>query len=246
MKEWFLSTELIGLDGMPKKVGSISVRANRENWKSQKSKTGGRSLEYHISNFDDNIKKQLTEKFNDSFEFNGSSEEFPSDEYIEELVVSNNIDGLKECFQRAGRIQRPSKNVKLDLYDIKVSASSSALVIQYKQYDGITFSGQFIDNVIGVNTENVFLMPVKGDSMAPTLKNQAIIMVNRTEDFSGDGVYVFRFETQLMVKRLQFTKTGLNVVSDNKLYKPWQLLSGELTIGNFEIIGEVVWSGQKI
>ncbi|MEZ8201949.1 S24 family peptidase [Vibrio splendidus] len=45
---------------------------------------------------------------------------------------------------------------------------------------------------------NIFLMPARGDSMTPTLKNQALIMVNRIEDFASDGIYVFRFDGQLM------------------------------------------------
>ncbi|WP_253643683.1 S24 family peptidase [Vibrio splendidus] len=52
--------------------------------------------------------------------------------------------------------------------------------------------------------------------MTPTQKNQASIMVNRIEDFAGNGIYVFRLDGQLMVKRLQFTRSDLNVVSNNK------------------------------
>mgnify|MGYP001177092477 CR=1 FL=1 len=88
-------------------------------------------------------------------------------------------------------------------------------------------------------------MPVRGDSITPTLKNQALIMVNRIEDFAGDGIYVFRFDGQLMVKRLQFTKSGLSVVSDNTTYEPWELTRNEMTTVDFEIIGEVVWAGQR-
>ena len=90
-------------------------------------------------------------------------------------------------------------------------------------------------------------MPVKGDSMVPTLKNQALVMVNQIAEFSGDGIYVFRFDGQLMVKRLQFTKRGLNVVSDNSTaYPSWELSRAELKTEDFEIIGEVVWSGQRM
>lgn len=141
----------------------------------------------------------------------------------------------------------PNENqIALDFYDVEVSAGHGALVIKEDQSDCITFSRQFIDNVIGVNTKNVFMMPVRGDSMAPTLKNQALVMVNRIEEFSGDGVYVFRFDGQLMVKRLQFSKAGLTVVSDNTNYKEWELTRKELATEDFEIIGEVVWSGQRM
>jgi phage repressor protein C with HTH and peptisase S24 domain len=55
---------------------------------------------------------------------------------------------------------------------------------------------------------NIFLMPARGDSMLPTLKNQSIIIVNRTDQLIEDGVYVFRYDGQLRVKRLQLSKSG--------------------------------------
>lgn len=65
-------------------------------------------------------------------------------------------------------------------------------------------------------------------------------MVNHIEDFAGGGIYVFRFDAQLMVKRVQFTKSGLSVVSDNTTYEPWELTKNEMTTVDFEIMGEVV------
>ncbi|WP_375322761.1 S24 family peptidase [Aliivibrio logei] len=143
-------------------------------------------------------------------------------------------------------INNENKYIELDFYDVEVSAGSGSLVVQEKQPEGIAFSNTFITNDLGVKPSNIFLMPVRGDSMIPTLQNQALIMVNRIEDFTGDGIYVFRFDGQLMVKRLQFTKTGLSIVSDNQTYKPWELTRKEMTTFDFEIIGEVVWAGQKV
>jgi len=139
------------------------------------------------------------------------------------------------------------KYVELDFYDVEVSAGHGALVIQEEKDDSICFSNKFITKELGLKPKNIFLMPVKGDSMVPTLKNQALVMVNQISEFSGDGIYVFRFDGQLMVKRLQFTKRGLNVVSDNATtYPSWELSRAELKTEDFEIIGEVVWSGQRM
>ncbi|MUK91662.1 transcriptional regulator [Aliivibrio fischeri] len=145
-----------------------------------------------------------------------------------------------------GSTNATSKYIELDFYDVEVSAGSGALVVQENQPEGIAFSRNFITNEIGVRPNNIFLMPVRGDSMTPTLQNQAVIMVNRIEEFTGDGIYVFRFDGQLMVKRLQFTKAGLSIVSDNETYEKWELTRKEMTTFDFEIIGEVVWAGQKI
>lgn len=71
-------------------------------------------------------------------------------------------------------------------------------------------------------------------------------MVNRVEEFSSDGIYVFRFEDNLMVKRLQFLPERIEVVSDNPTYKTWEIMKKDLEHKDFQIIGEVVWSGQRI
>ncbi|MFA0386607.1 MULTISPECIES: DNA-binding protein, partial [Vibrio] len=63
MKEWFLSTELMGLDGMANSSSGVAQKARRNNWLSRGSKEGTRALEYHISNFHPDVKKQLIEKY---------------------------------------------------------------------------------------------------------------------------------------------------------------------------------------
>ena len=140
----------------------------------------------------------------------------------------------------------PTGYVNLDLYEVEVSAGHGTLVVSEEKSSAIVFSEAFINNDIGANPNNVFLMPVKGDSMYPTLKNGCLVMVNRTDMFTGDGIYVFRFDGQLMVKRLQFSKYGLSVVSDNANYQPWELTKDEITSNDFQIVGEVVWSGQRM
>jgi phage repressor protein C with HTH and peptisase S24 domain len=148
--------------------------------------------------------------------------------------------------QNGGTPMPPRGYVTLDYYEQEVSAGSGALVVSEEKSSDIVFSENFIYNDIGVNPKNVFLMPVRGDSMYPTLKNGALVMVHQIGQFAGDGIYVFRFDGQLMVKRLQFSKSGLNVVSDNDTYKEWELSKEEIESGDFEIIGEVVWSGQRM
>ncbi|CAK3436766.1 Transcriptional regulator [Vibrio crassostreae] len=145
-----------------------------------------------------------------------------------------------------GGVIAPMGYVSLDLYEVEVSAGHGALVVSEEKSSAIVFSEAFINNDIGANPNNVFLMPVKGDSMYPTLKNACLVMVNKVDQFTGDGIYVFRFDDQLMVKRLQFSKYGLSVVSDNDTYKQWELSKEEVISNDFQIIGEVVWSGQRM
>ncbi|WP_272165473.1 S24 family peptidase [Vibrio diabolicus] len=63
MREWFLSTELVGLRGMANSSSGVAQKARRNKWLSRSSKAGNRTLEYHISNFHPDVKKQLIEKY---------------------------------------------------------------------------------------------------------------------------------------------------------------------------------------
>lgn len=140
----------------------------------------------------------------------------------------------------------PKGYLGLKFYDIEVSAGHGALIEKEEESSAMVFSEKFIRQELGFNPNNIFLMPVRGDSMSPTLKNQSIVMVNRVDGFSTDGIYVFRFDGRLMVKRLQFLPNGIKVVSDNPSYEPWELSKEDVQSADFEIIGEVVWSGQRM
>ncbi|MFA0026609.1 DNA-binding protein, partial [Vibrio sp. 10N.261.49.A5] len=63
MKEWFQSSDLMDLPGMPSTRAGVSSRARREDWKSRKARGMSRGLEYHISSFNEEDLAELREKF---------------------------------------------------------------------------------------------------------------------------------------------------------------------------------------
>ncbi|EGQ8484485.1 S24 family peptidase [Vibrio parahaemolyticus] len=157
----------------------------------------------------------------------------------------------EDIFIKANQIAKsgslaPRGYLELKFFDVEVSAGHGALVEKEEESSAMVFSERFIRQELGFNPNNIFLMPVRGDSMAPTLKNQSIVMVNRMDGFSTDGIYVFRYDNRLMVKRLQFLPHGIKVVSDNSSYEAWELGKKDIEGADFEIIGEVVWSGQRM
>ena len=157
----------------------------------------------------------------------------------------------EDIFLKAEEISKtgsvaPKGYLELKFYDVEVSAGHGTLVEKEEESSAMVFSERFIRQELGFNPNNIFLMPVRGDSMAPTLKNQSIVMVNRVDGFSTDGIYVFRYDNRLMVKRLQFLPNGIKVVSDNSSYEAWELGKKDMEGADFEIIGEVVWSGQRM
>lgn len=157
----------------------------------------------------------------------------------------------EDIFLKAEEISKtgvltPKGFLELKYYDIEVSAGHGSLVEKVEESNAMIFSEKFIRHELGYNPNNIFLMPVRGDSMSPTLKNQSVVMVNRIDGFSTDGVYVFRYDGRLMVKRLQFLPHGVKVVSDNQAYDAWEITKEDVASADFEIIGEVVWSGQRM
>ncbi|NOH21443.1 LexA family transcriptional regulator [Vibrio cyclitrophicus] len=140
----------------------------------------------------------------------------------------------------------PRGYVSIKLYEVEASAGSGSLVENEDPSTALLFSEKYLRKDLGYKPENVFLLSVRGDSMAPTLKNQSLVMVNRIDDFASDGIYVFRFEGALLVKRLQFLPEGIEVLSDNPTYKTWEISKKDLGHKDFQIIGEVVWSGQRM
>lgn len=76
---------------------------------------------------------------------------------------------------------------------------------------------------------------VKGDSMEPTLRPGDIVVCEQN-GWQGDGVYVIRDQDSAYVKRVRRVREGLEVISDNTVYQPWQCPSEELVL-----VGRVVF-----
>ena len=138
-------------------------------------------------------------------------------------------------------------HINLPFYEVSASAGGGKLVESEEQTHLISFSPEWLNKEIGVSHNDVFLMLVDGDSMYPTLKNDAMIMVNRNFNGLSDGIYVMRHDHNLLVKRLQMLPGGIiKVKSDNNMYEPWEINKEHLNGTDIELIGRVVWSGQRM
>jgi len=157
----------------------------------------------------------------------------------------------EKIFLKARHVSQNSTNkpigmVELTYYDAEASAGHGSLV-EVETPKEMSFSERYLRDELCVNPSEVFLMKARGDSMYPTLKDGSLMMVRRISDFSGDGIYVFRVNGQVMVKRLQFQPTKITFVSDNThFYEPWELTYKEIESIDFEILGRTVWGGGKL
>ncbi|MDX2367548.1 MAG: helix-turn-helix transcriptional regulator [Colwellia sp.] len=144
-------------------------------------------------------------------------------------------------------INKLNTHINLPFYEVSASAGGGKLVEAEEQTHLISFEPEWLNKEIGVSHNDVFLMLVDGDSMYPTLKNDAMIMVNRNFNGLSDGIYVMRHDHNLLVKRLQMLPGGIiKVKSDNNMYEPWEINKEHLNGTDIELIGRVVWSGQRM
>ena len=119
--------------------------------------------------------------------------------------------------------QNPN-TVRIDILDVEASAGNGAYLslteqgLLSQEFDLTFFRQQFGR----ADAKHLKLITVKGDSMAPTLESGDLLYVDISENyFAADGLYVFTFDGQTFVKRLQKVGKEMLVISDNPTYKEW-------------------------
>lgn len=95
----------------------------------------------------------------------------------------------------------------------------------------------------GLNPDTLRLIRAHGDSMAPTISEGDLLMIDISQTaFNGEAVYLLRIdERALTAKRLQYAvEKGLYLVSDNPAYREQHIPDERKD--SLNIIGKVVWS----
>lgn len=142
--------------------------------------------------------------------------------------------------------QQTSGMINLTYYDVEASAGHGTLV-EVETATELSFAERYLRDELHVNPSEVFTMRARGDSMYPTLKDGSLMIVKRIDEFLGDGIYVFRVNGQLMVKRLQIQPTKIIFKSDNEqFYDAWELTYQEIESIDFEVVGRTIWGGGKL
>ena len=136
--------------------------------------------------------------------------------------------------------QNPN-TVRIDILDVEASAGNGAYLSPTEQgllsqeFDLTFFRQQFGR----ADAKHLKLINVKGDSMAPTLESGDLLYVDISENyFAADGLYVFTFDGQTFIKRLQKVGKEMLVISDNPTYKEWTFTQDD----DVFIHGRVVFS----
>ncbi|MCW4804859.1 XRE family transcriptional regulator [Enterobacter hormaechei] len=116
---------------------------------------------------------------------------------------------------------------RVDVLDLSVSAGPGNYMLSdyVEVLYAIEFTTEHARSLFGNRPQqDVKVMTVSGDSMAPTLVSGDRLFVDiSVRHFQTDGVYSFVYGRTFHVKRLQMQGDKLAVLSDNPAYEKWYI-----------------------
>ena len=129
---------------------------------------------------------------------------------------------------------------------VRASAGPGAVPGAEREQPYFAFDEKWLRTLTASKADDLSIIRVEGDSMAPTLNDGDDILVDRAgcSEALRDGIYVLRVEESLLVKRLAIHPLGKSVTvqSDNPAYPDWP----DCGLEDIHCIGRVIWAGRKI
>ena len=130
--------------------------------------------------------------------------------------------------------------------DVRASAGPGALADLELKLGHYGFDRAWLQRMSAGRPDNLSVVRVDGDSMAPTLLAGDDILVERWQpgDRLRDGIYVLHRDDALLVKRLVLRPAPgrLDIISDNAAYPSWP----DCDARELQVIGRVIWAGRRL
>lgn len=130
-------------------------------------------------------------------------------------------------------------------FDVELSAGGGSITGD-REMQALAFRTDWLSSHIGTAEENLSVVQARGDSMEPTIQDRALVLVDHSvESIKNDGIYAFRMDDALFIKRVQKQILGgVLLLSDNPAY-PSQAID-DLEAVQFSILGQVRWVGNSL
>ncbi len=173
----------------------------------------------------------------------------PSMTYLENLYDEFRID-LNWLLTGETRSDHSAVGVGQDLifvpqFDVEASAGFGSIAQSEEVTNSFAFNKRWLASQLGVYSEQVVFVSVKGDSMQPTLEDGDMILVDLShQQVHCEGIYLLQTEDGLMAKRLKHKQGVIEVRSDNPEYPTWQITP--CGSEHNRIAGKVVWCGRGV
>lgn len=137
------------------------------------------------------------------------------------------------------------KIAHIPIFDVAAAAGREGFVSEEPVRDYLPFRETWIATVLGSYPENLVGLRVEGDSMEPKLRSGDVVLVDRVQHEArplSEGVYLFRYQEDLLIKHLRpQAGGGVEVISYNPKYEPFLIHPAESEAGTAAVLGKVVW-----
>ena len=154
--------------------------------------------------------------------------------------------GLADAAALTEAIGPHAAYAEIPRYDARLAAGAGAWNLEDQTpVDLIPFTWEFMDKYIRrTKTDGLLMLTVSGDSMAPTIADNDLVMVDTAEAQLDAGVFAFVLDDVARVKRFNVTLRGIDILSDNSTYATEHYTREELS--NMQVIGRVRWVGRAL
>lgn len=143
-----------------------------------------------------------------------------------------------------GHISENEDIFRIDVLDLSVSAGQGVINKEFVEVlRSVEYSKDDARHMFdGRKAENIRIINVRGDSMSGTIEPGDLLFVDiSVKSFDGDGIYAFLYDETAHVKRLQKMKDKLLVISDNKIYAPWDPIEKD-EMNRVFVFGKIIGS----
>jgi len=129
---------------------------------------------------------------------------------------------------------------------VRAAAGTGSINDEERERPYFAFDERWLKRMTAATTDDLVIIRVEGDSMAPTLGDGDDILIDRGDrgDRLRDGIYVMRVDEALIVKRLALNPVTrrVTVQSDNPAYPDWP----DLAIDSINSVGRVIWAARRV
>ncbi|MGX2968768.1 XRE family transcriptional regulator [Ursidibacter sp. B-7004-1] len=161
----------------------------------------------------------------------------------EEPTAKENF--IEKAFQRAGQLLQEGISMINGYPSINVSAGFGSFNEGVTQPEGQEPYSDALLASLGVKASNCGVFWANGDSMQPTIDDGDQLLVDLSKkEVKGNKIYLVQNDESVWVKRVRVEWNYVELISDNKEYRPIQITSEEAQ--NLQIIGQVVHIGHSL
>ena len=111
----------------------------------------------------------------------------------------------------------------------------------------LAFKRDWLRTAFGVEPETLLTVEMEGEAMAPALRDGDLLLVDSAQPrLRGNGIYAFRVQGMLAIRRLQMKLDGsVMISSDNLTTGPVENFTAD-GASSLDIVGRAIWTGGRL